>query len=34
MDDVIQTIIDAENGIGISKRYSDIDEMFEDLNKD
>lgn len=34
MDEVIQTIVDAENGIGISKRYDDLDEMFEDLNKD
>lgn len=33
MNDVIQTIIDAEQGIGISKRYDDIDEMFEDLER-
>ena len=34
LEAVEQTITDAEQGIGISKRYSDIDEMFEDLNKD
>lgn len=34
MDEVIQTIIDAEQGIGISKRYTDLDEMFEDLDKE
>ena len=34
LEAVEQTIADAEQGIGISKRYADIDEMFEDLNKD
>lgn len=29
-----QAILDAKNGIGLSKSYSDVDEMFEDILND
>lgn len=31
-EETIKAIEDVENGIGLSKIYDNIDEMFEDLN--
>lgn len=33
-EETIQAINDAENGIGLSKAYTDLDEMFRDLEAD
>lgn len=30
--ETIKTIVDAENGIGISKKFDDFDEFWEELN--
>lgn len=32
--ETIKTIEDAENGIGISKKYTDVEEMLRDLKKE
>lgn len=33
-EETIKAIEDAEKGIGLSKIYSDLDEMFKDLDAD
>ncbi len=33
-DETIQVIKDARNGIGLSKAYSNVDDLMEDLNAD
>ena len=32
-DETIKTIEDSKNGIGLSKGYTDLDEMWKDLEK-
>ena len=33
-EETLKAIEDAEKGIGLSKEYNDLNEMWEDLDKD